>query len=81
MMTSCVSVTQYGFVTLFVAAFPLAPLSALINNIIEIRLDAFKFVSIWRRPFAAKSDGIGIWLEIIQGISFIAVFTNVSLAL
>jgi hypothetical protein len=30
-------VIQYGFVTLFVAAFPLAPLLALINNVFEIR--------------------------------------------
>ena len=35
---------QYGFITLFVAAFPLAPLFALINNILEIRLDATKVI-------------------------------------
>ncbi len=40
-----ISVLQYGFVTLFVAAFPLAPLFALLNNIAEIRLDAFKMVT------------------------------------
>ena len=39
------TVIQYGFITLFVAAFPLAPLFALINNIIEIRLDAYKMVT------------------------------------
>ena len=27
---------QYGFVTLFVSAFPLAPLLALLNNIWEV---------------------------------------------
>ena len=37
-------VLQYGFVTLFVSAFPLAPLFALLNNLIEIRLDAYKFL-------------------------------------
>ena len=33
---------QYGFITLFVGAFPLAPLFALVNNALEIRLDAIK---------------------------------------
>uniref|UniRef100_A0AAJ7X7X8 Anoctamin n=1 Tax=Petromyzon marinus TaxID=7757 RepID=A0AAJ7X7X8_PETMA len=35
-------VIQFGFVTLFVASFPLAPLLALLNNIIEVRVDAWK---------------------------------------
>ena len=30
-------VVQFGFITIFVCAFPLAPLLALINNILEIR--------------------------------------------
>ena len=30
-------VIQFGFITIFVAAFPLAPLFALLNNILEIR--------------------------------------------
>jgi hypothetical protein len=54
-----ISVVQFGFITIFVAAFPLAPLFALINNIIEIRLDAYKFVTQWRRPVAARSQDIG----------------------
>ena len=35
-------VIQYGFITIFVTAFPLAPLFALINNIFELRFDAKK---------------------------------------
>ena len=53
------AVIQYGFVTIFVAAFPLAPLCALINNILEIRLDAFKFTARWKRPVAARAQDIG----------------------
>lgn len=52
-------VIQFGMVTLFVASFPLAPLFALLNNIIEIRLDAKKFVMELRRPIAAKAKDIG----------------------
>ena len=37
-------VLQFGFITIFVAPFPLAPLFALLNNWVEIRLDAQKFV-------------------------------------
>lgn len=53
------TVIQFGFVTLFVASFPLAPLFALLNNIIEIRLDAKKFVTELRRPVAARAKDIG----------------------
>lgn len=53
-------VIQFGMVTLFVASFPLAPLFALLNNIIEIRLDAKKFVMELRRPIAAKAKDIGM---------------------
>ncbi|XP_025097093.1 anoctamin-4-like isoform X3 [Pomacea canaliculata] len=69
-------VIQFGFVTIFVAAFPLAPLFALLNNIIEIRLDAYKFVTQWRRPLAARAQDIGIWFGILRGISTLAVVSN-----
>ena len=58
-LSSCSAVIQFGFVTLFVASFPLAPLFALLNNIIEIRLDAKKFVAELRRPVAARAKDIG----------------------
>lgn len=53
------AVIQFGFVSLFVASFPLAPLFALLNNVIEIRLDAKKFVTELRRPVAARAKDIG----------------------
>lgn len=52
-------VIQFGFVSLFVASFPLAPLFALLNNVIEIRLDAKKFVTELRRPVAIRAKDIG----------------------
>ncbi|XP_046890633.1 anoctamin-2 [Hypomesus transpacificus] len=53
-------IIQYGFVSLFVASFPLAPVFALLNNVIEIRLDAAKFVTEIRRPDAVRCKDIGV---------------------
>ncbi|XP_047219357.1 anoctamin-1a isoform X4 [Girardinichthys multiradiatus] len=69
-------IIQFGMVTLFVASFPLAPLFALLNNIIEIRLDAKKFVKELRRPIAAKAKDIGIWYNLLRGLSKVAVIVN-----
>ena len=52
-------VLQFGFITIFVAAFPLAPLFALLNNWVEIRLDAQKFVCETRRAEAERAESIG----------------------
>uniref|UniRef100_A0A8C7HHW2 Anoctamin n=1 Tax=Oncorhynchus kisutch TaxID=8019 RepID=A0A8C7HHW2_ONCKI len=69
-------IIQFGFVTLFVASFPLAPLFALLNNIIEIRLDAKKFVAELRRPVAARAKDIGIWYNLLRGVAKVAVIIN-----
>ncbi|KAK0176228.1 hypothetical protein PV328_000382 [Microctonus aethiopoides] len=69
-------ILQYGFVTLFVAAFPLAPLFALLNNIGEIRLDAYKMVKEARRPLAERVADIGAWYGILKGVTYAAVVSN-----
>jgi len=53
-------VVQYGLVTIFVAALPLAPLLALVNNVFEIRVDANKFLVLQRRVVAERADSIGM---------------------
>ncbi|RLV94405.1 hypothetical protein DV515_00013171 [Chloebia gouldiae] len=55
-------VIQFGFITLFVASFPLAPLLALMNNILEIRVDSWKLTTQYRRPVAAKAHSIGAFI-------------------
>ncbi|XP_061466608.1 anoctamin-5 isoform X3 [Rhineura floridana] len=69
-------VIQFGFITLFVASFPLAPLLALMNNILEIRVDSWKLTTQYRRPVAAKAHSIGIWQEILNGMAILSVVTN-----
>uniref|UniRef100_A0A8C2XDJ7 Anoctamin n=1 Tax=Cyclopterus lumpus TaxID=8103 RepID=A0A8C2XDJ7_CYCLU len=69
-------VVQFGFITLFVASFPLAPLLALFNNILEIRVDAWKFTTQFRRPVASKARNIGAWQEILNAVAILSVVTN-----
>ncbi|XP_057212812.1 anoctamin-9 isoform X2 [Triplophysa rosa] len=69
-------VIQFSFTTIFVAAFPLAPLLALINNIFEIRLDAIKMVSLERRLVPKKTNDIGVWTRILEVVGVMAVIAN-----
>lgn len=69
-------IIQFGFVSLFVASFPLAPLFALLNNVIEIRLDAKKFVTELRRPVAVRAKDIGVWYNILSGMGKLSVIIN-----
>ncbi|XP_065366433.1 anoctamin-6 isoform X2 [Calliphora vicina] len=66
-------VLQFGFITLFGLAFPLAPLLALINNIFEVRLDAIKMLKFIRRPIAQRANDIGVWMGIMTVVTKIAV--------
>ena len=69
-------VLQFGFITIFVASFPLAPVFALLNNWVEIRLDAQKFICDTRRAIAERAKDIGIWFNVLAVVTQIAVITN-----
>ena len=70
------AVLHYGFVTMFVAAFPLGPLFALINAIIEIRIDAIKFLCHFRRPNVARVEDIGAWYGVLEALTRVSVLVN-----
>ncbi|CAD5209879.1 unnamed protein product [Bursaphelenchus okinawaensis] len=69
-------VIQFGFCAMFTAAFPLTPLFALLNNLLEVRGDSYKLVRMYRRPVALISNGIGIWAQILNLLSNLSVFIN-----
>ncbi|KAM4574047.1 anoctamin-8 isoform 2-T2 [Fundulus diaphanus] len=67
---------QFGYVVLFSSAFPLAAMCALINNIIEIRSDAFKLCTGLQRPFGVRVESIGQWQTAMEGMGLIAIIVN-----
>ncbi|VDQ12429.1 unnamed protein product [Trichobilharzia regenti] len=52
---------QFGYVSMFAGIFPLAGLLAFVNNLIEIRGDAYKLSTSYQRPFAKFASNIGVW--------------------
>eukprot|EP00937_MAST-01D_sp_MAST-1D-sp2_P007706 g7706.t1 len=72
-------VVQYGFVTLFVVAFPLTPVLALANNVFELHVDAVKLTFGFRRPFPHSGQNIGQWALFMNLQSSISVVTNIAI--
>ena len=72
---------QFGFVTLFAPAFPLAALIALLNNITQIRTHAYKLCYVLQRPTSTLdvSSGISSWFTVFNLLSMVAVATNAAL--
>ncbi|XP_071509336.1 anoctamin-8-like [Diadema antillarum] len=70
---------QFGYVILFSSAFPMAGMCALINNIIEIRSDAFKLCSSMHRPFGQRVENIGSWQQALEVMGILGVIVNCAL--
>ena len=54
-------VVQFGYIVFLSTLFPLASFFSLLNNILEIRTDAFKLCMIYQRPFSERVKDIGHW--------------------
>lgn len=52
---------QFGYVVLFSSVYPVAAFWAVVNNILEIRADAFKLCLLYQRPMNKRVKDIGAW--------------------
>uniref|UniRef100_A0A8D2MKZ5 Anoctamin n=1 Tax=Zonotrichia albicollis TaxID=44394 RepID=A0A8D2MKZ5_ZONAL len=67
---------QFGYVVLFSSAFPLAAACALLNNVLEIRSDAFKLCTGLQRPFGQRVASIGHWQKVMEAMGVLAIMVN-----
>jgi len=72
-------VINFGYITLFCVAFPLGPLVYWLSNLVEIKVDSYKFLNFSKRPFPERAENIGIWEFILKFITTASIFTNVAL--
>ncbi|CAG2218074.1 unnamed protein product [Mytilus edulis] len=69
-------IIQYGFLMLFAASLPIAPLIVIITNLIDMRIDAYRLLWLYRRPVAKRAQDIGIWYIILQFVNICGVISN-----
>jgi anoctamin-10 len=56
---------QFGYVFLFSSVYPMAALWAVMNNVVEIRVDAFKLCCLYQRSMRRRVKDTGAWQVII----------------
>jgi anoctamin-8 len=71
-------IVQFGYLSLFTVSFPLAPVLALFNNLIEVRVDSANMFE-FRRPIAKRISGIGVWYDILVMLAVLSVLSNLGL--
>jgi len=76
-MTS--NVVEFGYVTLFVFAFPLAPLLSWFNGILSLRSTCHVLMYRQQRVIPHAADGIGSFNTVFDVIAKISVVTNAAL--
>ncbi|EQC28384.1 hypothetical protein SDRG_13931 [Saprolegnia diclina VS20] len=69
-------VLQFGFTVLFVGAFPATPIFSLLNNVLEIRIDAYRLLTDYRRPMPRPVANMGAWITVLDILATIAIATN-----
>lgn len=70
---------QFGYVVLFASISPFSAVAAFINNIIEMRIDAYKLCCVFRRPFAKRAKNTGAWLLAFEAMIVMSIITNCGL--
>jgi hypothetical protein len=57
---------QFGYVTMFAAAMPIAATIAFLYTFIEMRADLVKIVYLTKRPKVNQARTIGVWASVVQ---------------
>jgi len=70
---------QFGYVTLFASAYPLAALLAMGANFIEMRSDMWKLGHLCRRQIPVRANSLGMWKVCLKVIAWLAAGSNLYL--
>ena len=72
-------IINFGYVTLFASATPLAPLFIFFFHFIESYSDRYKIFNLYRRPLPTRAKNIGSWQAVLNIMTLVSVITNIFL--
>jgi len=72
---------QLGLVAMFSSILPSVAVIALVSNLIEVRVIAWKLIQICRRPAPVGQEGIGAWVYVMQFLCCLSAVTSVGLVI
>eukprot|EP00607_Mallomonas_marina_P000509 CAMPEP_0182439720 /NCGR_PEP_ID=MMETSP1167-20130531/86605_1 /TAXON_ID=2988 /ORGANISM="Mallomonas Sp, Strain CCMP3275" /LENGTH=796 /DNA_ID=CAMNT_0024633477 /DNA_START=52 /DNA_END=2440 /DNA_ORIENTATION=+ len=72
-------IIHYGYIILFVAAFPLVPAIAFVAGYILIRINGWKYCQIYRRPDPKSAEEIGTWQMFLELVTTLSIPTNLAI--
>merc|ERR1711998_370412 len=70
---------EFGYVVLFVTAFPIAPFLAFLNEYAQIRTDGWKLCRVYKRCQPVGAQDIGIWQSIFTMTAYASVVCNAAI--
>jgi len=71
---------QFALVTCFSVVLPVLAVLALVSNMVEYRLLAYRQLAVKQRAFPSGAEGIGAWQDIFRAVCFLAILVNTGLA-
>ena len=70
---------QFGYITLFASVVPLIATLSIIENLVKMRLGAYKLCSYARRPFPELVEDIGMWNSLMDTMGILGFVVNTAL--
>ena len=73
------TIIQFGYVVFFMTVVPLIAFLALFENLIKIRLSAWKICFLYRRPFVELVEDVGLWSKLMETMGGVGLVVNTAL--
>lgn len=70
---------QFSFINLFSVIVPVLAITSMLENLVKIRVDAYKLCNIYRRPHVEQAEDAGFWSETVDVMIFAGIYMNTAL--